>query len=223
MRKNKTALILSLIYCGLGQIYKGQKLKGISFFIGYTILIVSLIFRPYFSVVIYLSVIFVILLIWLMGMVDAYIDDDDPIGVEQNPIWRKLEPIIEFSVILSVLAAIFIVTYPGFDYLPPIKNPVEKTAGNINKPKSETIPDIKEEFYIQVAALKNYDRAIELHNFIISKGFPAKIEYQPSSEDKLYHVLVGSFKTRNEAISLAEKVNKHIGLNYIIVSRPINP
>jgi len=38
------ALILSLVYCGFGQIYKGEVLKGVNFVIIYTALILSIIF-----------------------------------------------------------------------------------------------------------------------------------------------------------------------------------
>lgn len=227
MKRYKAAMILSLIYCGLGQIYKGQKLKGVCFIIGYTLLIASLALRTSYSSHIYLSVIFIIILMWVMGMIDAYIDDNDPVGVEQRFIWKRLEPILEIAVILAVLVAIAIVAYPGFDNVPVIQNPLARMI--VSKMENRKISEVgspiisTEIFSIQVAAFKDYARATELHNFIISKGYPARIDYQTKSADKLYRVLVGNFKTEKEARTFADRLNRLAGLNYIIVSRLANP
>ena len=73
MKKRRTALILSFIYCGVGQLYKGQIAKGIDFIFIYTLLIVSVIFSR-FSPLLHILSIFVTLLVWLIGMMDAHID-----------------------------------------------------------------------------------------------------------------------------------------------------
>ena len=72
MLSKRKALILSLIYCGLGQIYKGDKTKGIIFIALYSLIIVLFVFFSSFSLLIRLFVLSILILMWLMGMIDAY-------------------------------------------------------------------------------------------------------------------------------------------------------
>lgn len=72
------ALILSFIYCGFGQIYKRQIMKGIDFIIIYTVLILSFFFSPSISPspLLRYSILSVISLLWTFGMADAYVDSE---------------------------------------------------------------------------------------------------------------------------------------------------
>ena len=72
MRRNIIPLCLSFIYCGLGQIYNRQIIKGIDLIIVYTILLAS-----YFGPIPWLRVIGPSLMpvMWSVGMVDAYLGD----------------------------------------------------------------------------------------------------------------------------------------------------
>ena len=74
------ALILSLIYCGLGQMYKGEVLKGINFAVIYTALILSLVFLSSVAPLAQLILIFLLILMWLIGVIDAYADEKTFIG-----------------------------------------------------------------------------------------------------------------------------------------------
>ncbi len=73
MRRNIIPLCLSFIYCGLGQIYNRQIVKGIDLIIIYTILLAS-----YFSPLPLLRLIGLSLIpiVWSVGMVDAYLGDE---------------------------------------------------------------------------------------------------------------------------------------------------
>ncbi len=73
LSRHVVSLILSLIYCGLGQLYNRQIAKGLDFIIIYTILIAS-----YFSPIPMLRVVGLSLLplMWFIGMVDAYMSDE---------------------------------------------------------------------------------------------------------------------------------------------------
>ena len=73
MRKRLVPLVLSFIYCGLGQLYNRQVIKGFDFILVYTILIAS-----YFYSVPWLRLIGLSLLpiMWFIGMVDAYLGDE---------------------------------------------------------------------------------------------------------------------------------------------------
>jgi len=68
---NKVALILSFIYCGFGQLYKREIMKGIDFIVIYTFLIVFFFFFPT-SPLLHFIVLFAIILLWLLGMVEVY-------------------------------------------------------------------------------------------------------------------------------------------------------
>ncbi len=100
MENRKTALILSFIYCGLGQIYKRQVLKGISFIIIYTPLIAFFILaRP--SPVLHFLNLSIIVLMWLMGMVDAYVDI-------RTIRWQRLKDALSFAVTSGAVVILLI-------------------------------------------------------------------------------------------------------------------
>ena len=161
---------------------------------------------------------------WIMSIIDAYVDDDDPVGVEQSFIWRKLAYTIEIAVICVTLGAIVLISYPELGGNQTIQNPIASTlVRRLERvQRFEKKPEIAETFSIQVAAFKNYEGAVETYNLLTARGYPTIIDYQASSTDNLYRVLVGNFKTEREARTFADRINRLIGLNYIIVSRPAN-
>ena len=103
MDKCKIALILSFIYCGLGQVYKREILKGIDFIIIYTLLIASFFFAPPTSPLLHFLCLFIIVLMWLMGMVDAYVDNGFLMEKERWLIWQKLQPTLSTVVISGAM------------------------------------------------------------------------------------------------------------------------
>ena len=103
----KLALILSLIYCGFGQIYKGEVWKGVNFVIIYTALILSLIFIAPSSQLAQLLLIFMLILMWLTGMIDAYADDKIFIESDHGLLWKTL---IMWLIIIGVFGSITTVT-----------------------------------------------------------------------------------------------------------------
>lgn len=63
MKNPGVAAVLSFFYCGLGQIYNGQILKGILMFVAYSISILLM----------YVLVGFITTpILWIWGMYDAY-------------------------------------------------------------------------------------------------------------------------------------------------------
>jgi hypothetical protein len=90
------ALILSLVYCGFGQIYKGNVLKGINFAIIYTTLVLSLIFLSSISQLALLILIFLLILMWLTGMLDAYADERTFIMGNHGLLWNTLIMVLIF-------------------------------------------------------------------------------------------------------------------------------
>lgn len=54
-------------------------------------------------------------------------------------------------------------------------------------------------FIVQIAAVKDVDRANQVRNELVSKGFQAYVETQDAGGEKLYKVRVGPFSERDEA------------------------
>ena len=101
------ALILSLVYCGFGQIYKGEVLKGISFAIIYTTLILSLIFLSSISQLALLILIFLLILMWLTGMIDAYADEKTFTEGDHGLFWKTL---IMVLIVVGISGSVVTVT-----------------------------------------------------------------------------------------------------------------
>jgi len=101
------ALILSLVYCGFGQIYKGEVLKGINFAIIYTTLILSLIFLSSISQLVLLILIFLLILMWLTGMIDAYADEKTFTEGDHGLLWKTL---IMVLIVIGISGSVVTVT-----------------------------------------------------------------------------------------------------------------
>ena len=114
----RRALILSLLYCGLGQIYKGEKTKGIIFIVLYTLVIVLFVLYSSFSFLIRSFILFILILMWCMGMIDAYIaeeeDEGAPLSTKRRTIWYRMLNVLELTVISGVVITLVMATFPGF-------------------------------------------------------------------------------------------------------------
>ena len=107
------ALILSLVYCGFGQIYKGEVLKGINFAVIYTALILSLVFLSSVSPLAQLILILLLILMWLIGVIDAYADEKTFIEGNHGLLWKTLIMVlIVFGISSSVVAVTILVVRP---------------------------------------------------------------------------------------------------------------
>ena len=238
MSKRK-ALILSLIYCGLGQIYKGDKTKGIIFIALYTLIIVLFIFFSSFSLLIRLFVLSILILMWLMGMIDAYIeediDDEAVLNKKRVTIWHKLLNAMEIIVISGVVLTIVMATFPGFEgkpaaqtKKPKIKEKMEikeevKFEGKVEATeKLETVeaePDKSVFFSIQVGAFASARAAKKVHDQLRRKGYQVRLESPSSTADKLHRILIGRFSTEQHATWVGEELKKRERISYVIVER----
>ena len=107
------ALILSLIYCGFGQIYKGEVLKGINFAVIYTALILSLVFLSSVAPLAQLILIFLLILMWLIGIIDAYADEKTFIEGNHGLLWKTLIMVlIVVGISGSVVAVTILIVRP---------------------------------------------------------------------------------------------------------------
>ncbi len=240
MSKRK-ALILSLIYCGLGQIYKGDKTKGIIFIALYTLIIVLFIFFSSFSLLIRLFVLSILVLMWLMGMIDAYIEentDDEALpGGKRVTIWHKLLNAMEIIVISGIVLTIVMATFPGFEgkpatqtKKPEIKEKVEiedevKAEDKVEAiDKLETVeaePDESVFFSIQVGAFADPRSAKKVHDQLRGKGYQVRLESPGSAGDNLHRILIGKFSTEQHATWVGEELKKREKISYVIVERKV--
>ncbi len=222
MKNRKLALILSFIYCGLGQIYKGQVLKGIDFAIVYTMSIVACFSHLPWLQRIGLSV---LPAMWLIGMIDAYI------VVTQRKQWLLV--ILPGAFVLLLLMCIQMLMGMGegpkadvkIANVPPINDtqsiappPEEEASPDSLKPVQ---PDLPEFFSIQVGAFRveSLKEAEKLRDELSNKRYPARVEDPELTKDGWYRVLVGKFPTEQEATEVAEELRRKENLSYIIVHR----
>jgi hypothetical protein len=232
----RKALILSLVYCGLGQIYKGDKTKGIIFIALYSLIIVLFVFFSSFSLLIRLFVLSILVLMWLMGMIDAYIeentDDEAVLDKKRVTVWHKLLNAMEIIVICGVVVTIVMATFPGFE---------GKPAAQAKKPKIEEKVEIKDEvkaedkaeteksepeepvfFSIQVGAFADPRSAKKVYDQLRRKGYQVRLESPSSTGDRLHRILIGRFSTEQHATWVGEELKKREGISYVIVERKVS-
>ncbi len=99
------SLLLSFICCGLGQVYRGRILKGAGFITIYVSLIVSIFFLSSAPLLYYFGFP-ILLLMWIMGMVDAYTDDGMPMEGGRNLALRRLPAALSVVVVSGALIII---------------------------------------------------------------------------------------------------------------------
>lgn len=220
MKNRKLALILSFIYCGLGQIYKGQTLKGIDFAIVYTMSIVAYFFPP--SPWLQRIGLSVLPAMWLIGMIDAYI------VVTQRKQWLLVILPGVFVLLLLMCIQMFmgmdegrkadvqITDAPAIDDTQSAVPPLAE-----EDVKAEVPPDLPEFFSIQVGAFRaeSLGEAEKLRDEMSSKGYQARVEDPELTKDGWYRVLIGKFPTNQEATAFAEELGRKENLPYIIVYR----
>ena len=207
MKNRKLALALSCLYCGLGQIYKGEILKGIDFIIIYSMLIWC-----YFSPLATLSLIgtFAIPLIWAFGMVDAYRREKE--YNPQNWKWYLIFVLLAEIIIAPILLF-------GHGYLVSDTKTIINT-GDINVP---TQPDVKVEeqqksqvqrapqkqYTVLVGSFRVVERANRLRDALLAKGYAATVELVRIRNKGLwYRVVAGEFPSREAAKVLAEQFRR---------------
>jgi TM2 domain-containing membrane protein YozV len=243
LSRRSIAVILSAIYCGLGQIYNGQLIKGIDLIIIYTMLIIST-----FSSSTWLSFagISAIPFLWFVGVVDAYFHRS------HRPVYARkwVLPVI-FGICLSGIAALvqffLIMNSPAKVDLAQNQPNTQKIEIDSNSnpevqnvEQNELDTDVKDNpepdqdgneyqavphnpgsgyFSIQVAAFKQLSDAKKLLDELLYKGYSARIESPDSQHSDWYRVLIGKFYIRQDAIKLAKEISEQEKLFYIIVHR----
>ena len=216
MNKRIVALVLSFIYCGLGQIYNRQIAKGLDFIIVYTILIV---FFFSSSPLLHFLGLSILPFMWFMGMVDAYVYEFLSEGkfIQKKRWLLIIASGIVFSALVVFIQILLLGKPSAFDRQNVISSVEQKVHTEV---KSE--PDSSQFFSIQAAAFKYLEEAEKFRDELLNKRYSARVERSTLTEEVWYRVLIGRFQTRQDAIRIAEELNAQEDISYMIVSRSID-
>lgn len=238
MSKNKVALILSIVCCGLGQIYNSEVLKGIILMVLSAALIVTPIFFPPHLPSLRSISIAVVIFLWLVGMLDAYTSAGG--FMEEKPrlvlLWIR-------SLLLAVVIFAAIVTI-GLIMLWPQRFPTEYQNSSVNevapvlpnvteevKPDASTdteileesqsdipqlimdyedIPETKPHFTIQVGAFTDENTAKSTAINLREKKYSVHIiRASDDAKTNMYKVRLGYFENEDKARKTAERMLKN--------------
>lgn len=163
MKSRKLALILSCIYCGLGQIYNGNILKGINFVIIYSALIASIFVPLHWVRVFGISA---LPFMWVVGMEDAYMAADRIIVNKKRWLLAVLPGIIISGILLYIQIA------------PDSRGPIHVSIskGDNNNPGTKEAP------------MKNIDKAVIAAS---AGGILLVAEGTYSGTLKIGHLIIG--------------------------------
>ena len=230
MSERIIALILSFLCCGLGQIYNRQILKGIDLIIIYLGSVILAIFSSRFSISnINRSLILAVAsFLWIIGMIDAYIDGD----------WFFLRRKWVFIYIaISVLPAIFITAFSFWKYFYLASNNITNDSGKalISKIPGTIVEDnnhtklnnayvrpkvnkISEpsKIYIQVATLKDPENVANLRRRLEKKGYKVVVEPVKIQNEFFHRVIVDDIKNEKSADNIADEIRREENTNVII-------
>ena len=230
MRSCRAALILSFICPGLGQIYRREILKGISFIMICALLVVSLFFLLPPPPFLYFSGLSILLLMWLVGMVDAYIDDEFLMGRERWLIWQKLLSILPVALISAAVVALIMLWMHDFSAMNErlVASARLKTPPGIHSLTGSTTESFQlsvispgnSEFYsIQVASFRDLERAEKAYWDLRYRGYTVAIEQSISGAEIWHRVLVGRFSSEQDATAFTEILHEREGFSGMVVHR----
>ena len=226
----KAALIMSVIFPGLGQIYKREVMKGVTFIMICALLVISLFFLLPPPPFLYFLGLSILALMWLMGMFDAYIDDEFLRGRERWLFWRRVLSILPLAIITVAIIALIMLWLQDFSAqnerlvasasLKP--NPIigKLTDASIDYDNEiDAQPGNSEHFSVQVASFKDLERADNVYWDLRAKKYTVAIEQSKSGGEVWHRVLVGKFSVEQDATSFIETLQKREGFSNMIVRR----
>lgn len=237
MRRREVALILSLICCGLGQIYNGQILKGIDFIIMCAMLIVAA-----FSSIVWLHIAALSILpfIWFLSVADAYISHYEFV----TPRKWLLVALPAFAISLLIfLFQLWFQMPPRVNIAAEADTQITKTPLEERNARVETSPDSDSSentqtpdqsdnlenneipdqfdgsdfFSIQAGNFRDLENAENLRDELLYKGYLARIEDLTSTDGRWYRVLIGKYQKKADAITIAEELREREKILYMIV------
>ena len=173
---------------------------------------------------------------WLMGMVDAYIDDEMLMGTSRSFMWQKLAsalPVVVICVAIVTLLALWseILTETGDNLKTDVQKaetPTAPASENVSiaaKPDSDDSDNaqvgskstVSERFVVQAAAFKDMEKAEKMYRDLQARNYTVRIEHPKPTEEDWYRVLVGEFSDKQEAIVFMEKLRKREGFSNMLI------
>ncbi|MBD3183102.1 hypothetical protein GF312_12480 [Candidatus Poribacteria bacterium] len=108
MERNRIAPILSFVYCGFGQIYSGEILKGLDYVLIYTALLASLSIKISSPILGFIRI-FAIVIFWLMGIADARFNNQENAFLPDRYMkFREALNISSFGIISGVIIVLMV-------------------------------------------------------------------------------------------------------------------
>ena len=213
LKNRKLALILSLLYSGIGQIYNGHMIKGIDFAILYTLLILASFFAPAYAISIIARAAWPF--VWVLGAVDAYLSGSVPFYRKRHVrkwVLALLPGVILSGMVLYIQLKPMIHSFMGWQ-----EELVEGQSGLYGASDTSGLPVF---YSLQMGAFVYRGGAEKLRDELLDKGYPANIERLKGRQRQWYHVYAGNFQTIREAIAFGKKLREQEGYAYVLVSRP---
>ena len=99
----------------------------------------------------------------------------------------------------------------------PVKEILKKPKKQNNFKKNTLKP-----FVIQLGAFGSRQNAFKQAQLINSSGFNAEVWPITVNNKELFAVQITRFSTKEDAVSVGEKIKKKMNLSYLIVNRPLN-
>jgi len=222
------ASVLSFICPGLGQLYRREVLKGMSFIMICALLILSLFFLSPPLSLLYYSGISILLLIWLVNIIDAYVDDAFLMERERRLTWQRTLALLPVGVIFAAMVILILLWVHDFSetnrrlvadaYLKTTQN-VRTPADSQNLTGSTVENDKTGGFSIQVVSFRELWRAEEVYHGLLDKGYTANIEQMESADEVWHRVLVGNFSDEEGAMSFMKTLYERERFSNMVVRR----
>ncbi len=217
MSRNKVALILSIICCGLGQMYNGEILKGINFMVLFVALIITPIFFPPHLPLLRLIGIAVVIFLWLVGMLDAYTSAEG--FMEEKPrlalLW--IRTLLSFIAILAAIVTIGLIMLWPQKFLAEYRHSSAYTEPSINqvtKPDVNADTGYDEQNEEKMTVQQSADT--EIREESQSESPQSIMDYEIPESSPYFTIQVGAFSDENTAISTASNLRQRGYSVYII-------
>lgn len=227
MRNRKLALVLSFLCPGLGQLCKGEVLKGLCFMAICAILIGSVFFLSN-PVLLYRLGIAAIVLMWLVNLVDAYIDDE--FMIERNRLVSSRRALVLLPLFASAFSIVILLLIWAMQFSDEYTGPSTNAA--LNTPPDDISPIIdtahytnneanenSEYFTIQVAAFRTQKKADEVCQQLLGNGYAARTETDTSNGTEWRRIMVGKFAVEQDAIEFMDKLKEQKDFLNMVIRR----
>lgn len=192
------------------------------------LLILSLFFlSPPLPLLYYLGI-SILLLIWLVNIVDAYVDDAFLMERARRLTWQRTLALLPVGVIFA--AMIILMALWASDFSETNRRLVAgaslRTIQNARPPAdsqnvTESIVEKNEtgEFSIQVASFRELWRAKEVYHDLLDKAYTVNMEQVVSANETWHRILIGKFGDEEGAMSFMKTLYERERFSNMVVRR----